>query len=121
MHQPRSHQELSRRIQTLAALAHELDLGDGQVSRIAVQDLAETLGYYVVIMDSDPEQKLEDLGREYQRQLQELVHRPGTRSEALRVGLDVADQVLGVLRDAVGRQGRTRGPQPVRRLRAGGH
>lgn len=117
---PHPHLELARRLLPIAAYVRENILEDEQLARSAVRGLAETLGFDIVVVDPDPEQKLEDLGCVLVQLLRDLLYRPGTRSEALRLGLGVADQVVGVLRGAVGRQGRRWDPQRVRSLRAGG-
>jgi len=116
---PHPHLELARRIMPLAAYVREYDV-DGTLAEVAVRGLGEFLGLEVVIVDPDPGQRLDDLGRGFQRQLRSLLHHPGTHREALRVGLDVADQVVALLRDSVAQQGRRWRRQPVRRLQVGG-
>lgn len=58
-------QELARRLMPVAAYIREHDLGDGHLAEVALQGLAEYLGLDIVVVDPDPEQKLEVLGREY--------------------------------------------------------
>lgn len=69
-------QELARRLMPVAAYIREHDLGDGHLAEVALQGLAEYLGLDIVVVDPDPEQKLEDLGRDYMDVLGQLARAP---------------------------------------------
>ena len=73
---PHPNLELARRLLPIAAYVHENILEDGQLAQAAVRGLAEFLGCEVVIVDPDPEQKLEDLSGAYLDLLGQLARNP---------------------------------------------
>ena len=73
---PHPHLELARRLTPLAAYIREHDMGDDQLAQAAVRGLAETLGLDIVVVDPDPEQKLEDLAGAYLGLLGQLAKDP---------------------------------------------
>ena len=73
---PHPHHELARRLLPIAAYIREFDVGDNQLARAAIRGLAETLGLDIVVVDPDPEQRLEDLGREYLEVMGRLARHP---------------------------------------------
>ena len=83
---PHPHRELGRRIMPIAGYIREHDLGDGHLAEVALQGLAEFLGYEIVIVDPDPEQKMEDLGREYLAVLGQLAEDPDPEVRAALPG-----------------------------------
>lgn len=83
---PHPHHELARRIMPLAAYLRENDLGDGQLALTAVRGLAETLGLDVVVVDPDPEQRLEDLSAAYLTVLGQLAKDPDPKVRAALPG-----------------------------------
>ncbi len=92
---PHPHQELARRLMPIAAYIREFDV-DGQLAQAAVRGLAEYLGLDIVVVDHDPEQRLEDLGREYLEVMGQMAEHPEPEVRAALPGM-----VYGLVKMAV--------------------
>ncbi len=103
---PHPNLELARRLLPIAAYIREFDLGDGELAQAAVKGLAEFLGLDIVVVDPDPEQKLEDLGREYLDVMGQLARNPDreVRAALPDAAYGVAMQAMRVLREMYERE-----------------
>jgi hypothetical protein len=79
---PHPHHALAKRLMPIAAHIRENDV-DGHLAEAAVRVLAETLGLDIVVVDPDPEQRLEDLGREFLDVLGQLAEAPDAEARAV--------------------------------------